>query len=70
MSWGFETGQEVGGSAAAVQQDGGKGEGLQIGILLAYVSNSGRTFLDRESYLSDDWMVDWKRMRETGVPEI
>ena len=47
----------------------GKVENCQVGIFLAYVSNRGRTFLDRELYLSDDWMVDWIRMDETGVPE-
>ena len=47
----------------------GKVENCQIGLFLAYVSNRGRTFLDRELYLSDDWLWDLKRMRETGVPE-
>ena len=47
----------------------GKVENCQIGLFLAYVSNRGQTFLDRELYLSDDWMVDWIRMDETGVPE-
>ena len=47
----------------------GKVENCQIGIFLAYVSNRGRTFLDRELYLSDDWLWDRERMRETSVPE-
>ena len=47
----------------------GKVENCQIGLFLAYVSNRGRTFLDRELYLSDDWLWDLKRMDETGVPE-
>ena len=47
----------------------GKVENCQIGIFLAYVSNRGRTFLDRELYLSEDWRRDPERRNETGVPE-
>ncbi len=47
----------------------GKVENCQIGLFLAYVSNRGQTFLDRELYLSDDWLWDQERMRETGVPQ-
>ena len=47
----------------------GKVENCQIGLFLAYVSNRGRTFLDRELYLSDDWLLDLNRMDETGVPK-
>ena len=47
----------------------GKVENCQIGLFLAYVSNRGRTFLDRELYLSDDWLRDLNRMDETGVPK-
>ena len=47
----------------------GKVENCQIGLFLAYVSNRSQTFLDRELYLSDDWLWDQERMRETGVPE-
>ena len=47
----------------------GKVENCQIGLFLAYVSNRGQTFLDRELYLSDDWLWDLERMRETGVPQ-
>ena len=46
----------------------GKVENCQIGIFLAYVSNRGQTLLDRELYLSYDWLVDSKRLDETGVP--
>ena len=47
----------------------GKVENCQIGIFLAYVSNRGQTLLDRELYLSDDWLWDLKRMDEAGVPQ-
>ena len=47
----------------------GKVENCQIGLFLAYVSNRGRTLLDRELYLSDDWLRDLNRMDETGVPK-
>ena len=46
----------------------GKVENCQIGLFLAYVSNRGQTLLDRELYLSYDWLVDSKRLDETGVP--
>ena len=47
----------------------GKVENCQIGLFLAYVSNRSQTFLDRELYLSDDWLWDLKRMDEAGVPQ-
>ena len=46
----------------------GKVENCQIGLFLAYVSNRGQTLLDRELYLSDDWLWDLKRLDEAGVP--
>ena len=43
-------------------------ENCQIGVLLAYASGSGRTFLGRELYLPKEWADDAERREEVGVP--
>lgn len=47
----------------------GRGENCQIGVFLAYASSQGRTFLDRELYLPQEWTRDRERCREAGVPD-
>jgi SRSO17 transposase len=47
----------------------GRIENSQIGVFLAYASPKGRTFLDRELYLPQEWAHDAVRRREAGVPE-
>jgi SRSO17 transposase len=47
----------------------GRIENCQIGVLLAYASCHGRTFLDRELYLPREWADDPARREEAGVPE-
>jgi SRSO17 transposase len=47
----------------------GKRENCQIGVFLAYASPLGRTFLDRELYLPQEWATDIPRRQEAGVPE-
>jgi SRSO17 transposase len=47
----------------------GKRENCQVGLFLAYASPRGRTFLDRELYLPEDWAADAERRIEAGVPE-
>jgi len=47
----------------------GRRENCQIGVFLSYASPKGRTFLDRELYLPQDWADDPERRREAGVPE-
>lgn len=46
----------------------GRIENCQIGVLLAYASPHGRTFLDRELYLPQEWADDSERRLEAGVP--
>jgi SRSO17 transposase len=46
----------------------GRIENCQIGVFLAYASPRGRTFLDRELYLPQEWAVDRDRRAEAGVP--
>ena len=47
----------------------GKRENCQVGVFLAYASPRGRTFLDRELYLPEEWAADDERRNEAGVPE-
>jgi SRSO17 transposase len=47
----------------------GRRENCQIGVFLSYASAKGRTFLDRELYLPQEWADDAERRREAGVPE-
>ena len=47
----------------------GRIENCQIGVLLAYASVHGRTFLDRELYLPREWADDPARREEADVPE-
>jgi SRSO17 transposase len=46
----------------------GRIENCQIGVFLAYASRRGRTFLDRELYLPQEWAADRPRREEAGVP--
>ena len=47
----------------------GRIENCQIGVFLAYATPRGRTFLDRELYLPEEWAADAERRNEAGVPE-
>ena len=47
----------------------GKRENCQVGVFVAYASPAGRTFLDRELYLPQEWAADPARRTEAGVPE-
>ena len=46
----------------------GRIENCQIGVFLAYATAQGRTFLDRELYLPQEWAKDGARRAEAGVP--
>jgi SRSO17 transposase len=47
----------------------GKREHCQVGVFVAYARPAGRTFLDRELYLPQEWATDAERRSEAGVPE-
>ena len=47
----------------------GRIENAQIGVFLAYASEAGHAFLDRELYLPEEWAEDAERRSATGVPE-
>jgi SRSO17 transposase len=46
----------------------GRVENCQIGVFLAYATEHGRTFLDRELYLPREWTTDAARREAAGVP--
>jgi SRSO17 transposase len=46
----------------------GKVENCQVGLFLAYVSQSGGALVDRRLYLPEDWAGDRTRRQETHVP--
>jgi SRSO17 transposase len=47
----------------------GRVDNCQIGVFLAYATRRGRTLLDRELYLPQEWTEDKERLKEAGVPE-
>jgi SRSO17 transposase len=47
----------------------GTTENCQVGVFLAYASQDGAAFIDRALYLPQDWIDDWGRRTEAGVPE-
>src|SRR5947199_9819913 len=47
----------------------GRIENCQLGVFLSYATPQGRTFLDRELYLPQEWDQDAERRAEAGVPE-
>lgn len=46
----------------------GRVENCQIGVFLAYATQQGRTFLDRELYVPQSWADDLPRRAEAGIP--
>jgi SRSO17 transposase len=47
----------------------GKTENCQVGVFLAYASDRGQAFIDRELYLPEEWAHDQDRRERAGVPE-
>jgi SRSO17 transposase len=47
----------------------GRIENCQVGVFLAYASQHGRAFLDRELYLPEEWADDPTRREEAGIPD-
>lgn len=47
----------------------GKTENCQVGVFLAYATDKGAAFIDRELYLPEEWAEDQERRRRAGVPE-
>jgi SRSO17 transposase len=47
----------------------GKRENCQVGVFLAYASERGQAFIDRELYLPEEWAEDKQRRERARVPE-
>ena len=47
----------------------GRIENCQVGVFLAYASEQGQAFIDRELYLPEEWAADGDRRERVGVPE-
>ena len=47
----------------------GRIENCQVGVFLAYTSEKGAAFIDRELFLPQEWAQDGARREEAGVPE-
>jgi SRSO17 transposase len=47
----------------------GKRENCQVGVFVAYASERGQAFIDRELYLPEEWAHDQERRKRTAVPE-
>jgi SRSO17 transposase len=47
----------------------GKRENCQVGVFVAYASERGQAFVDRELYLPEEWAEDKERREQAGVPE-
>src|SRR5918992_406780 len=59
----------AGGGARQYSGTAGRIENCQIGVFLTYATRRGRTFLDRELYLPQEWATAPDRRAVTGVPE-
>ena len=47
----------------------GKRDNCQVGVFLAYASERGQAFIDRELYLPEEWASDEHGRQRAGVPE-
>ncbi len=47
----------------------GKRENCQVGVFVTYSTPKGHVLLDRELYLPQEWIEDWPRRREAGIPD-
>jgi SRSO17 transposase len=47
----------------------GKIDNCQIGVFLAYATDTGRALVDRELYLPKTWIEDRERARAAGIPD-
>lgn len=65
----LKKGEKSVGVAAQYTGTAGKTENAQVGVFLAYASESGAAFIDRRLYLPDGWAQDPERRAEAGVPE-
>jgi SRSO17 transposase len=62
-------GQKSAGVAPQYSGTAGTIDHGQIVVFLGYASPNGRTWLDRELYLPQEWLADPERALAAGVPD-
>jgi SRSO17 transposase len=65
----LKKGQKSAGVKRQYSGTAGKRENCQIGVFVAYATSKGHVLLDRELYLPQEWIEDWPRRREAGIPD-
>ena len=63
----LKKGTKSAGVARQYSGTAGRIENSQVGVFLAYATDTGRTFLDRELYLPKVWTEDRTRCTEAGI---
>jgi SRSO17 transposase len=66
----LKKGTKSAGVARQYSGTAGRIENSQIGVFLAYATEAGRTFVDRELYLPKSWTEDRPRCEEAGIPAV
>jgi SRSO17 transposase len=64
----LKKGTKSAGVARQYSGTAGRRENQQIGVFVAYASESGCAFIDRELYVPQEWLRDPARCREAGIP--
>jgi len=63
----LKKGTKSAGVARQYSGTAGRIENCQVGVFLAYATPTGRTFIDRELYLSKAWIADRDRCAAAGI---
>ncbi|WP_158501756.1 IS701 family transposase [Vitiosangium sp. GDMCC 1.1324] len=65
----LKKGDKSAGVAHQYAATAGRIENCQVGVFLAYVTREGRSLVDRELYLPEEWTKHRNRRHEAGIPE-
>jgi SRSO17 transposase len=64
----LKKGTKSAGVARQYSGTAGRRENQQIGVFVAYASEAGCAFIDRELYIPQEWFDDPARCQEAGIP--
>ena len=64
----LKKGKKSAGVARQYSGTAGRRENQQIGVFLAYASEAGCAFIDRELYVPQEWFDDPSRCQQAGIP--
>ena len=53
-----------------LQDTAGKIENCQIGVFLSYMTQLGKSLIDRELYVPQQWHEDKSRSQEAGIIDV